>query len=291
MSLNKRALVESLRASSRTPLQVIPWGKGCISMAYDPIHAGPSPKPPSLHFIQSLPKLFITAFFALMLFASTQLEAEMKLPVNISADSVEHDDSTASVLYSGNVKLTQGEISLLCDQLQLSRDKENNSLITATGNPVTFQQTEAEGITKGEASVVTYHVKQRLLQLKGKPLQFQHQDQEGNLTSGDALVADYDMLSEHIKMSGTPIHIKHTKKSSEKEPPLTGEARNIDYDMKKEQLIMTGNARIEQDGSMVTNDRVIFDLKQMTVIAGKKANARERVHTTIRLEEQGAPSM
>ena len=266
MSLNKmskEALIESLRASIRTPFQVFP----------------------SLRFIQSFPKLF-SIFFAFILFASTQLEAEMKLPVNISADSVEHDDPTASVLYSGNVKLTQGEISLLCDQLQLSRDKENNSLITATGNPVTFQQTEADGITKGKASVVTYHVKQRLLQLKGKPLQFQHQDQDGNLTSGDALAADYDMNSERIKMSGAPIHVKHTKKSSGKEPPLTGESRNIDYDMKKEHLIMTGSARIEQDGSMVTNDRIIFDLKQMTVIAGKKANARERVHTTIRLEEQ-----
>ena len=49
---------------------------------------------------------------------------------------------------------------------------------------------------------------------------------------------------------------------------------------------MTGDARIEQDGSNVTNDRIIFDLKQMTAIAGKKANASERVHTTIRLEKQ-----
>ena len=227
----------------------------------------------------------ITVFLACILFAATQLQAEMKLPVNISADSVEHDDATASILYSGNVKLTQGEISLFCDQLKLSRDKHNNSLITATGNPVIFQQSGVEGSSSGKASVVTYHVKQRLLQLKGKPLQFEHHDLEGNHTSGDALVADYDMHNEHIKMRGSPIHIKHTKKSNGKEPPLTGEARNIDYDMKKEQLVMTGNARIEQDGSKVTNDRIIFDLKHMTVIAGKKANARERVHTTIRLEE------
>jgi lipopolysaccharide transport protein LptA len=254
MSLNKalnEALIESLRASIRTPFQVFP-----------------------------------SLFLALMLFASTQLQAELKLPVNISADSVEHDDSAASILYSGNVKLTQGEISLFCDQLQLTRDQENNSLITATGNPVIFQQSGIKGVTKGKASIVTYHVKQRLLKLNGKPLQFQHQDLEGNRTSGDALTADYDLHSERIKISGEPIHIKHTKKSSGNEPPLTGEARNIDYDIKKERLIMTGNARIEQDGSMVTNDRIIFDLKKMIAIAGKKANASERVHTTIRLENQ-----
>ena len=231
-----------------------------------------------------MPQL-IALVLALTLFASTQLQAEMKLPVNISADSVEHDDSTASILYSGNVKLTQGEISLLCEQLRLTRDKEDNSLITATGDPVIFQQSGNNGVIKGEASVVTYHVQQRLLKLKGEPLQFQHQDQEGNHTSGDALTAEYDMNSEHIKMSGAPIHIKHTKKSSDNEPPLTGEARNIDYDIKKELLVMAGSARIEQDGSIVTNDRMIFDLKQMTVVAGKKANARERVHTTIRLEK------
>lgn len=267
-------------------LQVFPWGKGRISMAYEQLHALPSPKSPSLRFIQNVPKLLFSLVLTLMLLASTQLEAEMKLPVNISADSVEHDDATASILYSGNVKLTQGEISLLCDQLRLSRDKENNSLITATGNPVIFQQSGIDGVIKGKASVVTYHVKQRLLQLKGEPIQFQHQDKEGSLTSGDALAADYDLNSELIKISGAPIHIKHTKKSSGNEPPLTGEARNIDYDTKKELLVMTGGARIEQDGSKVTNDRIIFDLKQMTAIAGKKANARERVHTTIRLEKQ-----
>jgi len=221
-----------------------------------------------------------------MLFASTQLLAEMKLPVNISADSVEHDDSTASLLYSGNVKLTQGEISLFCDQLQLTRDKENNSLITATGDPVIFQQSGVNGDMKGEASIVTYHVKERMLHLKGEPIQFQHQDQEGNHTSGDARTADYDMLTGRLKIHGAPIHIKHSKKSRGKEPPLRGEARNLDYDINREQLIMTGDARIEQDGSKVTNDRIIFDLKQMTVVAGRKANARERVHTTIRLEKQ-----
>lgn len=155
---------------------------------------------------------YIAPLLALMLLATTQLEAEMKLPVNISADSVEHNDSTATLLYSGNVKLTQGEMTLLCSQLQLSRDKENNSLITATGDPVIFQQSGVNGSSKGEASVVTYHVKERLLQLKGKPLKFQHQDQQGNHTNGDALTADYDMLNERIKMSGAPIHVKHTKK-------------------------------------------------------------------------------
>ena len=285
MSLNKTALIESLRASIRTPFQVFPWGKGQSSIGYSWFSLLPSPKPPSLRLIRGFPKL-LSLCFTLMLFASTQLQAEMKLPVNISADSVEHDDSTASILYSGNVKLTQGEISLFCDQLQLTRDKENNSLITATGNPVVFQQTGSSGNIQGKASVVTYRIKERLLRLKGDPIQFRHQDQQGNHTNGDALTADYDMINEHIKMSGTPIHIKHTKKSSGKEPPLSGEARNIDYDVKKELLVMTGDARIEQDGSKVINDRIIFDLKQMTAIAGKKANASERVHTTIQLEKQ-----
>ena len=288
MSLNKtskEALIESLRASIRTPFQVFPWGEGQLSIGYSWFSLFPSPKPPSLQFIQNFPKL-LSILLSLMLFASTQLEAETKLPVNISADSVEHDDSTASLLYSGNVKLIQGEISLFCDQLRLSRDKEENSLITATGDPVTFQRSGIDASSKGKASVVTYHVKQRLLQLKGEPLQFQHQDQQGNHTRGDALTADYDMLNEHLKMRGAPIHIKHTKKSSGKEPPLTGKARNLDYDFKQEQLVMTGDAQIEQDGSKVTNDRIIFDMKQMTVIAGRKANASERVHTTIRLEKE-----
>lgn len=229
---------------------------------------------------------FIITLVALMLLASTQLAAEMKLPVNISADSVEHNDSTATLLYNGNVKLTQGEMTLSCSQLQLSRDKDNHSLITATGDPVVFQQSGSSGRSKGEASVVTYHVKERLLQLKGEPIQFQHQDQQGNLTDGDALTADYDMLNEHIKMSGAPIHVTHTKKSGGGEPPLTGEARKVDYDINKELLIMTGNAIIEQDGSKVANDRIIFDLKQMIAVAGRKADASERVHTTIQLDKQ-----
>ena len=48
------ALNELLRSSFRSSLQVFPWGKGRISMACGSLHDGPSPKPPSLRFIQSL---------------------------------------------------------------------------------------------------------------------------------------------------------------------------------------------------------------------------------------------
>lgn len=210
----------------------------------------------------------------------------MRLPVNITADSVEHVDASATLLYSGNVEVTQGkEITLRCDQLQLSRDEQNDSLITATGAPVIFEQSGRNGSSRGEASVVTYLVKQRLLRLEGSPLQFHHQDQQGNQTSGDALTANYDLHNERIEMSGSPIHIKHTKKSDHNKSPLTGEAGLIEYDLGSERLVMTGNAIIEQDGSKVVNDRIIFDLKQMNAVAGKKASASTRVQTTIRLDK------
>ena len=73
--ISMEALIESLRASIRTPLQVFLWGKGRISMAYDPFHIYPSPKHPSLRFIQSFPmQLYANCLY--WVFIILQLDSE-----------------------------------------------------------------------------------------------------------------------------------------------------------------------------------------------------------------------
>lgn len=245
-----------------------------------------SPATLKLRCIESFASSIKAAATASLLLASMPLAAESRLPVNISADSVEHDDAAAVLTYSGNVKLTQGEVSLYCDSLQLSRDEQHNSLVTAVGSPVIAEQSGSSGSSRVEAATATYEVQQRLLQVHGKPLKFRHLDPQGNTTSGDAHEAEYDMRRQHITMKGAPIHIIHSKKDGGSEPPLAGKARQADYDLKQEQIIMSGDARIEQDDSKVSSERIIFDLKRMSVVAGRKAQATERVQTTIHLDKK-----
>jgi lipopolysaccharide export system protein LptA len=245
-----------------------------------------SPASRSRRRIQLLARNVKLAATASLLLASMPLGAESSLPLNISADSVEHDDAAAVLTYSGNVKLTQGEVSLYCDSLQLSRGEQQNSLVTAVGSPVVAEQSGSSGSSRVEAATATYAVQQRLLQVHGKPLKFRHLDPQGNTTSGNADEAEYDMRKQHITMKGAPIHITHSKKGGGREPPLIARARQADYDLKQEQIIMSGDARIEQDDSKVSSERIIFDLKRMSVVAGRKAQAAERVHTTIHLDKK-----
>lgn len=255
-------------------------------MRHRRLQSSPSPALRNQRYIQFFTRHVKLAATASLLFASMPLGAESRLPVNISADSVEHDDATAALTYSGNVKLTQGEVSLYCDSLQLTRDDQQNSLVTAVGSPVIAEQSGSSGSSRVEAATATYEVKQRLLQVYGEPLKFRHLDPQGNTTSGDAHEAEYDMRNQHITMKGAPIHIIHSKVGGGREPPLIGKARQADYDLKEEQIIMSGDARIEQDDSNVSSERIIFDLKRMSVVAGRKAQATERVQTTIHLDKK-----
>ena len=78
--------------------------------------------------------------------------------------------------------------------------------------------------------------------------------------------------------------VRFTQSGNGDKKPLTGTSHNADYDMNARVLILSGNAVVQQEGNTVRNDRIVFNMEESVILAGEKANARERVETVLELE-------
>ncbi|NRD75506.1 lipopolysaccharide transport periplasmic protein LptA [Shewanella sp. VB17] len=64
--------------------------------------------------------------------------------------------------------------------------------------------------------------------------------------------------------------------------PASANAQEIRYELSKRTLTLNGNATLEQDGSQVTGDQILYNLAEQKLIA--KSTGDERVITIIRPE-------
>lgn len=70
-------------------------------------------------------------------------KADKDKPVNIESDRMTVDDQNKVTLFEGRVSLSQGSLSIRCQKLVITQDKEGNFRATATANPnalVQFRQ-------------------------------------------------------------------------------------------------------------------------------------------------------
>lgn len=119
-------------------------------------------------------------------------------PIRINARSVEADDKTGAVVYSGNVVVEQGRISIRADRVEIKTRNGKTELVRATGKPAKLRQ-RAEGDggeTQVEANRVIYHVPLRKIDLAGNVTLRRGED----LFTADAL--QYDLDSKSLKASG-----------------------------------------------------------------------------------------
>ena len=111
------------------------------------------------------------------------------LPIEITADTAEYNESSRTVTYTGDVAVVQGRATLKSAQLTLYQPKDGPQTLVAEGNPVRFHQPEEEGRkeVRGQSARVEYDLDERLLTLIG--------DAE-IIQSGDRVTSDrivYDM--------------------------------------------------------------------------------------------------
>lgn len=119
-------------------------------------------------------------------------------PIRINARSVEADDKTGTVVYSGNVKVEQGRLSIQADRVEIKMRKSKTELVRATGKPAKLRQ-RAEGDageTQAEADRVDYHVSLRKVDLTGHVSLRRGED----VFTADAL--HYDLDSKSLKATG-----------------------------------------------------------------------------------------
>lgn len=81
-------------------------------------------------------------------------------PIRIDARSVEANDKTGAMVYSGNVVIDQGRLSIQADRVEIMTRQGRTELVRATGKPAKLRQ-RAEGKdeeVRAEANRVDYRV-------------------------------------------------------------------------------------------------------------------------------------
>jgi lipopolysaccharide export system protein LptA len=116
-------------------------------------------------------------------------------------------------------------------------------------------------------------------------------DSKGILTYTGAVVIDQGSL--HIEADKVTVHFadgkvarivcegepaRYRQQPQPGEPPVTANARTIDYHMADELLVLTGTARIEQQGSILEGEHVTYDITREQIRArGDETNRRIRM--------------
>ena len=92
------------------------------------------------------PSLLAGPLLAILLvtFAAHSASRDEDDPIRINARSVEADDRTGAVIYSGNVVVEQGRLSIRADRVEIKTRQSKTELVHATGKPVKLRQ-RAEG--------------------------------------------------------------------------------------------------------------------------------------------------
>ena len=114
-------------------------------------------------------------------------------PIRINARSVEANDKTGAVVYSGNVLVEQGRLSIQANRVEITTRKGKTELVRATGKPAKLRQ-RADGVSgeiQAEADRVDYHVSLRKVDLVGHVALRRGED----LFTADELHYDLDLKS------------------------------------------------------------------------------------------------
>lgn len=123
------------------------------------------------------------------------LPDDSKQPIHIASDQASLDKLKGEVIYSGNVKMQQGSLSIEADKLTIIRNTKGLSKVIAQGSPARYQQTinEKDGKTLAYGETIIYNTQiDELTLLKNAGL-----EKQGNEFSGEKIV--YLMKEQTVK--------------------------------------------------------------------------------------------
>lgn len=144
---------------------------------------------------------------ALSSWPAQALQEDWEQEIVILSNRAELDRKANTVIYSGDVVLTQGTLRIESDKLTVHSDGENLDKAIAEGAPARYQQqTQPESpLTHAHALRIEYLAKQQEALLVGQA----QVTQDGNIMKGERI--HYDMNAEVIQASkdgDTPSRIK-----------------------------------------------------------------------------------
>lgn len=145
------------------------------------------------------PLIYCLLTALLMTFVAQAASRDEDEPVRVNARTVEADDKTGAMVYSGNVVVEQGRLSIQADRVEIKTRNSKTELVRATGKPMKLRQRADSdgGEIQAEADRADYHVSLRKVDLIGHV----------SLRRGeDVFTADilhYDLNSKSLTASGS----------------------------------------------------------------------------------------
>jgi len=95
-------------------------------------------------------------------------QSDFTQPILINGDRSEYDEKTGIHIWSGNVEITQGTMQIKADSVTITLRDNKLSRVEGTGSPIQFQQeNEAGELVTGKANAIDYNAENNSLALSG----------------------------------------------------------------------------------------------------------------------------
>ncbi len=122
-------------------------------------------------------KIFIASLLIITMSVTLALKSDVEKPVFINADSVLFNKNKGLAVYEGNVSIIQGTLKITAHRIEINAPNNEIQRITATGNPVTFQQKMDDSkLAKGSANKLLYLVEGKKILMDGNAVISQNND-------------------------------------------------------------------------------------------------------------------
>lgn len=96
-------------------------------------------------------------------------ESDLEQPIDVSADRSEYDDKAGTQKLIGNVEIRQGTMRITADSIAITLKNNALARIDGKGSPIQFEQeNEAGELMKGEAEEINYNAVEGTLVLSGE---------------------------------------------------------------------------------------------------------------------------
>lgn len=140
--------------------------------------------------------LFVGAIF--MSVAAQALPEDTQQEIRISSDKASLDREKGLIVYTGNVKMKQGTLSIEADKVTLIRNAQGLQKVTAKGQPAKYEQvlSENEDKTHAYGNTIIYRTDiEKLTLIENAGL-----EKSGNLFTGEKIV--YSIKDQQVQADG-----------------------------------------------------------------------------------------
>lgn len=158
------------------------------------------------HFTLSSHNSLLCGLLMIVSTMSFALKDDTNQPINIHSDNQSLDLDKNVVIFTDNVEITQGSISIKADKVIITRPAEKSGQkekVEAFGNPVTFHQLLDDGKpVNGQAQKVHYDLTDEFLVLTGNA---ELKQLDSRITANQIT---YDVKKQQLKANGNSQRVK-----------------------------------------------------------------------------------